>query len=102
LDGTFELNEIAIQFNKLLGKDFTPIVGNEVMIIADGFVKTVSFRKAHINAVACQTNNEIKAYPVKCSVTFNDLQKFNSQLVACIEDCSKAEFREVPLFGGPI
>jgi len=86
----------------MIGKDFTPIIGNEVLILANGVVKAVKYVNAHINAVACQTNNEVTSKTVNCNYSFNDLKMLDAHFVACTEDCSKQAYEDLPLFGGPV
>jgi len=89
LDGERNLTPVATKFNAMLGKPFNPIEGNEVLMLSGGHLKTVSHIRAHVNSIPCQTNDETKLQPIKCAVTFTDLDKFGSNMVVCEMDCTK-------------
>mmetsp|Transcript_21332 Transcript_21332/g.47546 ORF Transcript_21332/g.47546 Transcript_21332/m.47546 type:complete len:148 (+) Transcript_21332:1344-1787(+) len=90
LDGTTNLNGVAKEFNGSIGKDFQPIKGNPVLILANGMVKAVSMEEASINALACSTIGN-KVSKISCGVTFADLGKFEAHNVICEQECKKAK-----------
>jgi len=65
LDGQTELNSLAEEFNDKIGKSFTPVRGNPVLILANGMLKTVSLETAYINAIPCSSLQE-KVTVLKC------------------------------------
>lgn len=73
LDGSTPLNPTATAFNKILGKNFTPIIGNEVLMLISGHLKTVSVSSAKVVGVACQSIDEFEVRPLTCSNTLRDL-----------------------------
>jgi len=58
LDGTTDITMVAAKFNAILGKGWTPVKGNQVLILSSGQMKTVGFSSAHVNSVVCETIDE--------------------------------------------
>jgi len=83
------MNPIAAMFNKIIGKSFTVIKGNPVLMLVNGMLKTEELNdKTWINAISCQTIDEFDVHKLKCSHSFKDFE-YQNKLIACPLDCTK-------------
>jgi len=64
---------MAENYNNRINKKFTPVKGNEVLILSNGVIKTISLSDSHINAVACESINEFNGKLIECKMTFKDI-----------------------------
>jgi len=60
---------MAAKFNAIIGKGFTPVKGNEVLILSGGMFRTAAFSSVHVNSVPCETTDENVIKPLSCGVT---------------------------------
>jgi len=81
LDGSGVLNGISNDYLRGIGKNFNSIKGNELLMLVNGQIKSVSMNEAHVNAVACQTIHEFKGMVIDCKQTFKDLDAINANLI---------------------
>jgi len=98
LDNINNLNNLSINFNKLIGKSFQPIIGNELLMIKDGMIKTVSLKDAYITSIPCHTPHEYSSL-ASCSQTFADFDKNNIYTIICKKECI---LLDIDIFGGDI
>lgn len=66
------MNKVATEFNQKLGKSFTPVKGNPVLILSNGMIKTVPFGNATIGAIPCSTIAENMS-KLQCTQTLTDV-----------------------------
>lgn len=88
LDGTKSLNPVATKFNSDVGKSFTPIKGNPVLILSNGMIKSVTLEAAFINSMPCRSL-QVKVLPIECGMNYGDLEKFDAHKVICSMQCVK-------------
>jgi len=82
---------------ELIGKQFLPIVGNQILMLVNGQLKTISTSFAQVVAMPCQSIDEYEVKPLTCSNTVIDLNgDLGYYYVACPKNCNKSKF---PLFG---
>lgn len=92
LDGSAELNSVANDFNSVLGSEFLPAVGSQVMVLKKGLISTDSINDTHLIALACQTTNEEVILPMSCDKKFSEIKQSDGSIghkVMCMEDCSQ-------------
>jgi len=80
------LNSIAAEFNEKVGKSFTPVQGNPVLMLSNGMIKTVPFANASIAALPCSGVAE-KLSTLKCTQNLTDVLGLNIFQVRCPKYC---------------
>lgn len=86
------INSILNKFSTDIAKTFTPIVGEEVVMLVGGQIKTQKLAESLIVGVPCSTINEIDLNLIGCKVTLKDVNDFGKNAIVCNQDCSNTSY----------
>lgn len=83
---------MAAKFNQSLGKQFTPVKGNQLLVFKDGGITTMLLNEeTFISGLLCQTINEQLMSNANCDETIQGLQDKLASKFVCQEECSKGK-----------
>lgn len=92
LDGSQNLNEMAAKFNEAIGKQFQPVVGNQLLMFKDGGLTTVLMNdETFVAGLLCQTINEQMMSNANCDETIQGLTDKLASKFVCQESCTKGK-----------
>lgn len=92
LDGTTMINQSLQKFSTAIGKSFTPIRGEETIMLIGGQIKSVKLSESLIVGVPCETINEMELNVIGCKMTLRELAEFGKNTIMCNQDCTPTTF----------